>query len=666
MDLHIDLECFSEISLDLGPRKYAEGAEILVYGYAIGYEPPQVWFPTLDPTPPDDLLLALFAADRVFAHNHLFERAVTDRLHPLLGLPCVPVEKWRDTLQWCAYNALPVSLDAAAKVLRCDVQKDARGKALVRKFCLPQRPTKKRPTTRIRPEDDLDDLYNLGIYCATDVAVMREIKDILEPFAPKEYELAVLDSEMNRLGIPVDVATARKTGKMLLILEQRMTARFQEITGGLNPTQTGELTAWASTRCGIPNLQAGTIDAFLQDPGLAPEVREALTIRRSASKSSTKKLAVMSAASRADNTVADCFRLYGASTGRWTAVGLQPHNLVKPTLRKEDTLNAYKLLEAGVLEDLEMCFDPMEAVSSCMRHFIRAPEGEELFVGDYASIEARVICWLAGQEDALELYRQHADPYISMAARITGIDAAVIAAGYARKDPKAIEMRQLGKAVVLGCGFGMGWLKFVQTCANPPYNLALDDETAKRAVATYRKTYDRVPEFWKTCETMAIAAVSTLGWQTHHVAPGATLKMRVVENKSFKVLKVKLPSGRFLSYPFPEINPRQTPWGESLLSLTFMETEGTTRQWVRGDTYGGKIAENITQAVARDLMASGMVKARRKGFHVFMTVHDEVCAKARKGLFTFEQFLECLTARDEWSATVPVAAEGYRGEFYRK
>jgi len=382
-----DLEVFSTTDIKLGGRKYSETAEILVYGYAIDEQPAKYWAPTLDPIPPIDLQQAVEEAHFV-AHNHHFERAVTDACHGALGLEKVPVERWIDTQQWVQALALPRSLDLSAKALRLTKEKDPRGKALVRRFCIPQKPTKAQPDrVRIFPEDDPEGFQDLCEYCVTDVEVMRDIYYTLLPFRPQEPEIFAMDSEMNTKGIPVDVKTAIKAVHMLAGYEKERAARFREITG-LNPTQVGKVTELMRTKCGMQNLQAETIIRKLEEPDLDPEIRELLEIRRSVSKASTKKLATLARAATGGR-VRNCLRLYGATTGRWTGEILQPHNFIKPAIK--DSLNAYKLIEAGDIDFLDMVYgDPMVTIASCMRHFIRAPKGEEMHIGDLASIEARI------------------------------------------------------------------------------------------------------------------------------------------------------------------------------------------------------------------------------------------------------------------------------------
>jgi len=276
------------------------------------------------------------------------------------------------------------------------------------------------------------------------------------------------------------------------------------------------------------------------------------------------------------------------------------------------------------------------------------------------------VCWLAGQADAVSLFAQGVDIYVDMAARMYSIPGAIIARGNAAGELKYLKMRALGKAIILGCGFGMGWERFIETCAKAPYFLTIDKDTAKKAVNTYRTVFAKVPALWTDVEDAAIKAVLTGAQVT---AAGGKVTFKVVENRTFKTLLCKLPSGRKLSFPYPEVRPRRTPWGEVKPAVTFLEVDkdtAKTHQWRRGDTYGGKLVENIVQAIARDLMAHGMKRAIDDDFEVFMTVHDEVCALAKIGARSLADFLAHITAVPAWGEGIPVAAEGYTAEHYRK
>lgn len=289
----------------------------------------------------------------------------------------------------------------------------------------------------------------------------------------------------------------------------------------------------------------------------------------------------------------------------------------------------------------------MEVLSCALRGAIVAPPGHQLYVADYAGIEARVLSWVARQEDALRMFRENGDPYCDMA---TGI--------YDRPITKADKNeRQLGKAAVLGCGYQMGASKFVDTAAM--YGVTIDEEFSQQVVDAYRSKYWRVKALWYETQDAAIEAVANKG----HVIKQDRLRWQRFGNFLFGTL----PSGRRLAYPYPELREKTTPWGARQWQLTFMGVDMYTKKWTRQTTYGGKLVENIVQAVSRDLMAAALLRCEASKTYVpILSVHDEVIAEAKLGAGSVQEFEGLLTELPPWAAGCPVGAEGWAGTRYRK
>ena len=350
-----------------------------------------------------------------------------------------------------------------------------------------------------------------------------------------------------------------------------------------------------------------------------------------------------------DGRIHNALLYWGAErTGRWAGRIIQPQNFPRPQIRgTEQVLEDLKNLP---LDELEFIYDDVPtAISACLRHLICAPKGREFVVADYASIEARGVCWLSGQSDALELFYQGADIYIDMAAHVFGV----------AKDRVNVEQRWIGKQVVLGAGYGLGVKGFQLYCAK--MGVDVDDKLAEAAIYGYRDKYYKVVEFWKSLE---VAAKSALIRQ-EVTEVGSYIKFAKVGS----FLLMQLPSGRCLSHPFPKIVDHVVKYEGREWNARSIEFKGRTRdgkQWDKVRTYGGSLAESATQGVARDFMANGMLNAEHNGYEVIMTVHDEIVTEVPEGYGDIEEFENLICETPKWGYGMPLKAEGYRSKRYRK
>jgi DNA polymerase len=663
--LHLDYETFNNLSVkDVGAFRYAQdpSAEVILVGWALDDEPVEVWEPRLGP-PPRKLVKAYNNKKvRVSAHNAGFEKCITEGvLIPQLdvipfGGPCVitapTLDRYVCTAALAASMCLPRKLSHLAGAIGLEEKKDTRGLALIRKFCMPQK-----DGTRVMPQDDPEAWAEFIEYCRQDVVVERQVHHKLKRFALSEYEELVwrLDHEMNARGIPMDMDIVHHMSDLVSVWSEELQGQAILLTDGLKTTQNDKLRVWlADNGCPLPNLQRQTIEHTLRDKVLTPVAKRVLEIRLSLARSSVSKLKAVIRCVGEDGRVRGTLLYCGAErTWRWSGKLTQPHNYPRPAkgLELEDIAHAIEMIQAecGVYELAEMG-DPMAVMSSCLRGTICAPPGRELLVADYSAIEARVLCWLAGQDDIVALFHQGLDVYITMAAEIYGIAKAAVT-----KD-----QRWIGKQTVLGCGYQMGVATFIANLFK--MDVIITGELASKCVKGYRKKFSKVKELWGTLGGAAISVVQ--GGGAVSVCDG---KVRFSMGSNF--LYVRLPSGRKLSYYRPKLEMVQPGYSDDpedkVLAVTYLGI-GKSGRLIRESTYGGKWAENIVQAISRDLMANGMLTADLLGYQLITTIHDELIAEAKKGAESLAKFIEAICLKPRWGESIPLTAEGYVEERWRK
>jgi len=386
-------------------------------------------------------------------------------------------------------------------------------------------------------------------------------------------------------------------------------------------------------------------------------VVRALRLKQSIAYASIKKVKTMlECAGPHDNRIRGMLNHHGATTGRWTASLVQFQNMKRPTIKHSE--DAYREICEGVSREmLEICYGPvLEVISSCIRHFVHDADDEDFsdvmrpqfpaerpfLDADYSAIEARITCWLAGQEDALEEYRQGIDRYVGMAAIIYRIPPEKV-----NKFPQ----RFVGKSAILGCGFGMGAPKFRQSAQKQGgYDMPVGLEFS--TVAAWRAKHKKVVSYWYDMERAAKNAILHKG-KVFDVRGHIKFMVRDVEGMEF--LLMRLPSGRKLAYPKPRL------CGDRI--AFFGNTIGTN--WGDCSTWGGSLVENAVQAVAADIMANGSHRAEKEGYAIATLIHDQALAYHGEGQ-TSERFVELLTQLPSWAAGLPIEAEGGVVPFYKK
>lgn len=397
----------------------------------------------------------------------------------------------------------------------------------------------------------------------------------------------------------------------------------------------------------IKDVTAETVSRLLAHDDLTDRVRRVLEIRRDLAKSSIAKYVAMEKRTEADGRIRGSHLYHGASTGRWTGRGVQFQNVPRGDLSEGDVEEAIAAIRARDADLLGCLFPSVPvALSSCLRSMVRAPEGKKLIVVDFAQIEARVLCWLAGQTDVLKQFMRGEDVYVGLASRIYNVP----------QDQVTKDQRFVGKVATLGLGYGMGAPKFRATLDK--YGMQVDQEFAQKVVDVYRDANGRVKRFWYRLEE---CAVESMARRQRSVRCG---RLRFLRQRNW--MDVILPSGRTLTYISPQLEDVDTPWGETKPQLTYLSENSMSHKWQRTKTYGGKIAENVTQAIARDFLVGAMQRAEEAGYEVIFHVHDELVVEVDQDFGSIEELEKIITVVPEWGQNCPIAAEGFEAERYRK
>ena len=726
---HIDFETFSLADLKkVGTYRYAEdeSTEILLAAVAKGDDPPLVW----DSTCPEsrESIAALELLDDlsgstwpVYAHNAHMEIAVARSLwRDTFGCLKPKLERWRCTQAMARRAAMPSDLGELSGALISEKLayesrkkgKDAVGKKLINIFCSPITTGKRKGQRHYGDSEELVTFQGAKIkvseawqmfreYNRKDVVQEQKVLRSLLPFDLKgpALETFQFDLRMNFRGFPVNRDALKKAWKIVNDASAVDIARCNEICG-LNPTQVTKLLPWLRER-GYPehDLQEASMDAALAEPDcMEPAALEVLQIRSRVAFSAVKKIPTMLRAACEDGRVRGGLLWSGAvRTHRWTGKIVQPQNFKRPSI--DNTHQAYDDICAGWDSDLIQMFhgNPVEAVASCIRHFIHDEECD-FFDADYKNIEARITPWMAGQENLVQAYRDGRDPYSELAALIYGKPQAIptpkecaagdTAAFKARYSLIEKDERFVGKQGILACGFQVGGEKFQAMCAR--YGQHLDMELCDRTVEVYREQNHMVASMWKALNNAAINAINNPD-MTYRVRGKITFGM--ARTLPYPALFMQLPSGHKLVYPYPKLRriwifrkhkfttkveaeaafkavkekgklkEKDRVWETT--QITFYGPDPITHQWGRQDTYGGKLLENAVQACAGDFMSHGMVIAEREGFETFLTVHDQALAKATPGK-TKEEFAAALCSLPVWAKGFPLEASCDVTRFYTK
>lgn len=636
-----------------GVYRYAEDprTSVLCFALAIDDGEPICWRPGL-PLPKllDDAVRD--PAVEFHAHNANFERAIWRNVFaPRYGLPDLPVTRWRCTAARCAAAGLPRGLDAAAGLLGVPISKDKLGRSLMVAYCKPRKPTKTDPRIWL---DDPADLDRIAIYCAQDVRVEREVHRRSPPMVESEQKVWWLDQIVNDRGVFVDRRFIAAVLRQYNTYSQRLNAELQSITGGAVPSAraVAAMVDWLNWQgVNVGDLKAETVDELLGRSDLTPEARRVIEIRSSLSLASLGKFPAMDARASVDGRVRGAHLYWGANTGRFSGQGVQLQNVPRGTVAAEDQGRFMTAICADVDGFAGLAAEVGESrvtdtLSSLIRPTLLASAGKVLIGVDFASIEARVLAWLAGEEELLESFRNGVDVYKQLASKIYN------------KPIEAISKteRQLGKTAILGLGYGMGANKFEATCIKQ--GIELPAGLAEYVVGTYRETYPEIVSLWKKADLAAKRATS---------CPGPAIANRLTYIRQRDWLRCVLPSKRAISYFGPICVEERSKFDESRTQtvLKYLAAKyGKSRLYE--STYGGKLIENAVQAIARDLLVGAMFRLHQAELSIVLHIHDEIVVEVERDRADLEYVERLVSVVPDWATGCPIAAEGFVGERYRK
>lgn len=656
--LQIDFETYGTVELKRsGVDPYAQHHDTGIWcmGWAFDEEEPALWQPEDGPLP-ERIVAHVAAGGELRAWNAEFERRMW-RLCAVrrYGFPLAKDEQFVCTMAEAMAMALPRSLDQAGEVLKLKTVKDKDGKKLSLQMCRPRRFDDDtgqpvwwdEPLKRVR----------LGDYCMQDVRTERAVAAMLRRLNDRERAIYLATGAMNDRGITLDVELVMAAQQVAQMEVDRQNALLAEATSGkvTEVTKVAKLKEWLATQGLVDEKTGGPVDSLdkaalreiLADTkDLTAPALIALNARQEAAKSSIAKLEAMTDCLARDGRMHGLILYHGASTGRDAGRLAQPQNFPRG--------NDVKKPEQYIDQVLRLERTPLNVLAAMLRCMMTARPGHELLASDFMGIEARVLAWLAGQNDLVAAFAADAPIYKIMAAKVYKCGVADIV--------KPSDQYTLGKSLILGCGFGMGHKKFVES-SKDQYGLIVEPALAEEAVKTYRATYPRIVDYWYELNAASIRAVEKPG-------EPIIVRDRVKFTRRGGYLWISLPAHRSLAYANPKVVARPVPWDETgketRPAVEFSGINSYTRKWERQALYGGSICENVVQAIARDLLMDADLRTTAAGYPSVLRVHDEIVAERAIGEGSLDEFTALMKQVPEWAQGCPINCESWRGVRYRK
>lgn|GEM_PF-60065 len=645
--LAIDIETYSPVDLkSSGLYPYSEHPEfeILLFAYAFDKDPVTVIdFTSLEDLP-DEVFEALTDPNVLkTAHNANFERICIGRYLRIE----LPIDQWECTMVKSAMLGLPFQLSAVGKVLKLDQEKMTEGKALIRYFSIPCKPTKANGLrTRNMPEHDVEKWATYKKYNGRDVEAEREIREKTAFFKMHdgEKELYILDQVINDRGVMIDTQFVNNAIAMDATYKDRLTVEMTELTSLDNPNSVAQLKAWIAEETGedVTSLTKEAILAMLKNTP-SDEVTKVLKNRQEMAKTSVKKYSTMLDMVGSDGRIRGLSQFYGANrTGRWAGRGVQMQNLPQNHLYDLDL--ARQLVSENDLEMLEMLFGNVpDTLSQLIRTAFVAKPGCTFLVADFSAIEARVIAWVADEKWRLEVFATHGKIYEASGSQMFKVPIEEVTKGSL--------LRQKAKISELALGYGGGVGALAKMGAE---KMGLQEDELQGLVDAWRAANPHIVKLWKTVETAAKKAVDE-GTVT-------TIQHGIRFEGRGNVLYIELPSGRKLSYWQPTIGENKFGSG----SIHYWGMNQTTKQWCDQETYGGKLVENIIQAIARDCLAYSMLSLSKAGYEIVFHVHDECIIEKEEDKADIKEVCEIMGQSIPWAKGLPLRADGYETKYYKK
>lgn len=639
--LLIDIETYSEVDLvNCGLYRYVEGSdfEVLLFAYSVDGQPAKVVDLTAGEEIPQQVLEAIDdPAVCKYAHNMSFELTC---LGKHFGRE-LDVTQWHDTMIMGAYLGLPLSLAQLGDVLGLgeDKKKMREGKALITFFCKPYR------GVRRYGKDHAEKWETFKKYCQRDVDSEQEICNRLCRCAWQpawERGVQMLDYRINKRGVRVDTVLAKNALRFWERMTGELEAEAKELTGLENPNSVVQLKPWlASWGVRLEALDKSAVRGALQNPYLPERARRMLEIRLDLGKTSVKKYSTMLDWCCRDGRAHGLTQYYGTFTGRFSGRGVQMQNL--PQNHLEDLDLARRMLRAGDYDMFSLAYDSVaDTLSQLIRTAFVASEGGTLHVCDFSAIEARVTAWVSGEQWVLDTFAKGGDIYCVTASRMFGVEVT-------KHGPHG-NLRQPGKVAVLACGYGGGPAAFDSMAKN--YGLSFTDQEKETYVRQWRRANPHTVNLWSVVERAAVAAIET----GKTIAINRGIRMR----KKYGMLFVQLPSGRVIAYP--RVRVTDTYKGQS---ISYERMNQTTKKWESASTWGGKLVENIVQAIARDILCVVMLKAEERGHKIVFHVHDEIIVDSPDPN-ALKDIEAIFSEPIPWAPGLPLKGAGYSTPYYMK
>ena len=657
-NLSIDLETYSSVDIKkAGAQKYIQSPdfEILLFAYSLDYaEPVCIDFAQGEILPPW-LADALTNPDYLKkAYNASFEWGC---LSKYIGRQ-LPPEQWRCTMFKGLYAGYTAGLDATGRALGLpeDKRKLNTGKALIRYFCVPCKPTKTNGgRTRNLPHHDPQRWELFKEYCrgdvTTEMAIDTSLSDIIVPdFVQKEWETDLI---INARGVAVDMDMVHGALEMGAEVKQSLTAEAVNISGLHNPNSIKQLAAWLETETEetVTDLRKDTVSKMLSREDNSPEVQRMLEIRQELGKTSTKKYDAILNAVCDDGRVRGLLQFYGANrTGRWAGRLVQVQNL--PRTYTEPLELARDIVKDKKTDALRLVYGSVpDTLSQLIRTAFIAPPGRTLIDADFSAIEARVISWLAGEEWRLEVFRTHGKIYEASASQMFGVPLELI-----KKGNPEYALRQKGKVAELALGYQGSSGALIAMGA---LDMGIPEEDLPDIVSRWREANKRIRDLWYKMDSAAVQVITQGG----SVGVNGVIVAREFNyNQNTDYMTITLPSGRKLYYIAPQIGVNK--WDNP--SISYMGMDQSTKKWKRIETYGGKLVENCVQAIARDCLALSIERLKAAGYEVIFHIHDEVVIECNAESASLDDVVRIMSEPIPWAMDLPLGADGWIGNFFKK
>lgn len=591
----------------------------------------------------------------LIAHNAAFERVSFSRYlqqhYPgqyLKPGTFLSPDKWICTMVMAASLTLPMALKDVGEVLRTTEQKDEEGKQLIKLFSMPCRPTKKNGgRTRNLPHHLPEEWAKFKYYCIQDVNTEVDIYKRLKrfPMPDREWHHYRVNERINDRGVKIDTELVQQAITCDLLLSDAMSKKAYELTGLENPNSVSQLKTWLDER-GISMDTLGKKNVTemigeLDKNGIDEEAMDMLKLRLQMAKSSVKKYQAAERCVCPDGRARGLFQFYGASrTGRYAGRNIQLQNLPQNHISTLD--QARELVKMGCFDMLESIYgNTPDVLSQLIRTMLIPKDGCEFIVADFSAIEARVLAWEAGEQWVLDAFQNGEDLYCATASQMFHVPVV--------KHGINGDLRQKGKIATLACGYGGSSGALISMGA---LQMGLHEEELPEIIDSWREANPKIVQYWWDVEKAAMKTFKT----------GERQDIGRISFVFYSgTLWMVLPSGRKLAY----LKPREQPNRFGRMSLTY-EGVGQNHKWARQETYSGRLVENTTQAIARDILAETMARIEAKGLDIVAHVHDEVIIEAPKDKYTVDEICQLMAANPDWCDGLPLAAAGYKGNYYFK